>query len=123
MQIFEGVGIALDSIKANKGRSSLTILGVGIGVAVVMVIAAMITGINSGVTDIFEQLGPRTFFVFREFQGGIQISDGSERNRRRRPFLTVQEAERLNELSGVDFVVVNNESNRPVESEGTSLES
>ena len=44
MQIFEGVGIALSSIGANKGRASLTILGVAIGVAVVMVIASMITG-------------------------------------------------------------------------------
>ena len=45
MQFFEGVGIALGSIQANKARAGLTSLGIAIGVAVVMVIAAMITGI------------------------------------------------------------------------------
>ena len=42
----EGVSIALDSIRVNKIRSSLTILGVSIGVGVVMMIAAMVTGIR-----------------------------------------------------------------------------
>src|SRR6059036_1599692 len=41
--LFEGVGIALDSLRANKGRAALTILGVAIGVMVVIVIAAMIS--------------------------------------------------------------------------------
>ena len=39
--LFEGVGIALDSLRSNKGRAALTILGVAIGVMVVMVIAAI----------------------------------------------------------------------------------
>ena len=56
MQILEGVGIALASIRANKGRASLTILVVAIGVAVVRVIASMITGVTRGVTDSAQQL-------------------------------------------------------------------
>ena len=39
----EGVSIPLDSIRANKIRSGLTILGVSIGVGVVMMMAAMVT--------------------------------------------------------------------------------
>ena len=31
IQGFEGVSIAFDSIRANKGRAALTIMGVGIG--------------------------------------------------------------------------------------------
>ena len=77
MQVFEGIGIALSSLRSNKVRASLTVLGVGIGVAVVMAIASVITGLNAGVSDLVQQLGPRTFFVFRYFQGGIQISDGA----------------------------------------------
>ena len=46
IQIFEGVGIALGALRSNKMRAALTVLGVAIGVMVVMVIAAMITGIN-----------------------------------------------------------------------------
>ncbi|MDH5642700.1 MAG: ABC transporter permease [Gemmatimonadota bacterium] len=125
MQIFEGVGIALDSIRSNKGRASLTILGIAIGVAVVMVIAAMITGINRGVTDIVEQLGPRTFFVVRHFQGGIQVSDGSDEMSpwRRKPPLTLEEAERIEQLPNIEFVVVNNGTNTPITSAFESLES
>jgi putative ABC transport system permease protein len=123
MQVFEGVGIALSSIQANKARAALTILGVAIGVAVVMVIAAMITGINRGVTDMVEQLGPRTFFVFRNFEGGIQIDDDSRRNRRRKPPLTTAEADRIAELPTVDFVVVNEEASPAVDFENRKLES
>jgi putative ABC transport system permease protein len=104
---FEGVGIALSSIRANKVRAGLTILGVAIGVSVVMVIGAMISGINRGVSDIFEQLGPRTFFVFRAFQAGIQVSDGTgDRPWRRHPPLTVAEAAMLQDLPSVELVIV-----------------
>lgn len=123
MQIFEGVGIALSSIRANKARAGLTILGVAIGVAVVMVIAAMITGIRRGVTDIVEQVGPRTFWVVRRFEGGIQISDGSERERRRHPPLTAAEAERIAALPTIAFVVVNEQAGRGIEFENRNLES
>jgi putative ABC transport system permease protein len=125
MQIFEGVGIALDSIKANKGRASLTILGVAIGVAVVMVIAAMITGINRGVTDLVEQLGPRTFFVVRYFQGGINISDGSDRRelRRRTRALTLDEAEILSDLESVEFLVVRSDWRASIDFKNVNLES
>ncbi|HEX9692204.1 MAG TPA: ABC transporter permease [Gemmatimonadales bacterium] len=113
----EGVGIALSSINANKARAALTILGVAIGVMVVMVIGSMITGINRGVEDIFNQLGPRTFFVFRHFQGGIQISDGSDERSpwRRKPPLTTEEGERLRELSTVSIVVEDEGTRGPVE--------
>ena len=101
-QLFEGIGIALDSLKASKGRAALTILGIAIGVMVVMVIAAMIGGINRGVSQQLEQLGPRTFFVFRQFQAGIHVEGPGRRNRP--PPLTVQEGQRLRTLPDVAFV-------------------
>jgi len=123
-QLHEGIGIAIGSLGANKGRASLTILGVSIGVAVVMVIASMITGINRGVTDIVEQLGPRTFFVFRFFQGGIVISDGSDDDpRRRNPPLTLQEAAAIEALPIIDLVVPRQETRRQVEYESETLSS
>ncbi len=119
-QIFEGVGIALASLKANKGRAALTILGIAIGVMVVMVIAAMITGINHGISAQLESLGPRTFFVFREFQPGIQVDDGSRR-RKRPPPLTVEEAERLTTLPSVELVGWGSANGSQVESAGRRL--
>ncbi len=124
-QLFEGVGIALASLRASKARAALTILGIAIGVMVVMAIGSMITGINRGVEDIFNQLGPRTFFVFRYFQAGIQVSDGSDEMSpwRRNPPLNEQEAERIRQLPSIEFVVVDEGSSAPVEYGNRQLES
>ncbi len=44
--LLEGVGIALESLRAHKARAALTILGVAIGVMVVMVIGAIVSTIR-----------------------------------------------------------------------------
>ncbi len=113
----EGVGIALNALRANKVRAALTILGIAVGVAAVMIIAAMITGINRQVTDMLEQAGPRTFFVFRYFRGGLQISDGSEEMSpwRRMPPLTTSEARQIASLPGVRFVAYGEHADAAVE--------
>ena len=63
MSLFEGVTIALDSLRANSVRAALTILGVAVGVFVVVVISAAIHGINASVAKDFEKAGPTTFFA------------------------------------------------------------
>lgn len=118
----EGIGIALDSIRAHKGRAALTILGVAIGVAVVMAIGSMIRGINKGVEDIFAELGPRTFFVLRHFQAGINFDD-EDRWWLRKPPLQIAEAERLQELPAVDLVVINEGGGGTISYKGTTINS
>ncbi len=104
--LVEGVGIALASLRAHKIRAALTILGVAIGVMVVMVIGALISGFNKGLSDMLESLGPKTFYVGR-FWGGAQHEDPDDPNPwRRRPPLTIAEAERLEALPTIKFVVV-----------------
>jgi putative ABC transport system permease protein len=122
---FEGVGIALDSIRANKVRAFLTILGVAIGVMVVIAMAAAITGINRGVQKELESLGPKTFFVQRYFQGGINISDGSDELSpwRKMPWITVEEAEMVSRLPAVQYAVWNENASGPVSYEDTHLKS
>ncbi|MDH4350379.1 MAG: ABC transporter permease [Gemmatimonadota bacterium] len=107
-QVFEGVGIAVAALRANKTRAALTILGIAIGVMVVMVIASIINGINTDVARLFEEAGSRTFFVDRYFRGGITVSDGSDEMSpwRRRPHIRIEEAERLTQLPSVAFVDV-----------------
>ncbi len=119
-QLFEGVGIALSSLGANKARAALTILGISIGVMVVMVIGSIISGINSGVEEIFEQLGPRTFFVQRSPQTGVVFDDDEWR---RAPPLTAEEGERLRELSTISLVIVDEGTSRDVEFENRTLQS
>lgn len=107
-RLAEGVGMALQSVRSNKVRAGLTILGVAIGVMVVIAMASAITGINRSVTQIIETAGPKTFFVFRYFQAGLNISDGSEELSpwRRMPPITVEEAELIARLPTVADVTV-----------------
>jgi len=61
--ITEGIAVAFDSLGSNKVRSGLTILGVTIGVFVVMVMAAVITGINKSFSEVMASNGITTFYV------------------------------------------------------------
>jgi putative ABC transport system permease protein len=99
----EGVALALDAVRANKSRAALTILGIAIGVMVVIGMASMISGIQSGVSDIVQRAGPKSFVVMREFQEGIQFDDD---DRIRPPRLSRREAELIRALPGVQDVNV-----------------
>ena len=105
--LFEGVGIALTSLRAHKMRAALTILGVAIGVTVVMVIGALISGFNKGISDMLASLGPKTFWVGRYWGGQGDVDPEDPDPWRRRPPITIEEADRLEGLQTVAFVVVN----------------
>lgn len=98
-------------------RAALTILGVAIGVMVVMVIGALISGFSKGVTDMLESLGPRTFYVGRYWQPGFEDPDDPNPWRRRPP-LTVEEAQRLEQLPSISFVVVDENASADIDFEG-----
>jgi putative ABC transport system permease protein len=114
--LLEGVGIALESLRAHKARAALTILGVAIGVMVVMVIGAIISGFNKGVADMLEQSGPKTFWVGRFFQGGINVSDGSDEMSpwRHNPPISLDDAHAIMRLSSVSWVAVDEGSQADV---------
>jgi putative ABC transport system permease protein len=121
----EGIGIALDSLRASKVRAALTILGVAIGVMVVIAMASAITGINRALTKELESAGPRTFFVERYFQGGLNISDGSDELSpwRKMPWITVAEAELIRQLPAIQDVSVQEFTSGPVKYKDVDLTS
>ncbi len=124
-RLLEGISIALDSIRANKVRAFLTILGVAVGVMVVIAMASAITGINRGVQEQLETLGPKTFFVQRFFQGGLNINDGSDEMSpwRRNPWMTVAEAELIRKLPSVRNVTYRESSGGAVSNGDIKLSS
>ena len=63
-QTRESVKMALDTVRANKLRSGLTILGIVIGVATVITISSVITGLNNRVNDWVTSMGSNVFWVF-----------------------------------------------------------
>ena len=100
--LFEGVGIALEQLRANKVRAALTILGVAVGVFVVVVISAAIHGINASVARDFEKAGPTTFTLNR-YPITFEACDGTEDTCkwRHNPRLLFADAKAINALPSV----------------------
>src|SRR5206468_595785 len=98
----EGVTIALDSIRANKVRAGLTILGIAVGVFVVVVMSAAVHGINASVAKDLEKTGPTTFFVSR-FPISFEACDGTDETCKffRNPKLSLDDVAALERLPSV----------------------
>ncbi len=104
-RLFEGVVMALDSIRANKVRAGLTILGIAVGVFVVTAMSAAVHGINAGVEHSLRAAGPTTFYVTK-WPAQINTCTGSADSCpwRRNPGLTVDEAAALERLPSISVV-------------------
>jgi putative ABC transport system permease protein len=63
MGLFESIRVALDTLRAHKLRSFLTMLGVIIGVMAVVVMVALIEGARASVVEEFEKLGSDVIIV------------------------------------------------------------
>jgi putative ABC transport system permease protein len=63
-QTRESVKMALNTLRANKLRSGLTILGIVIGVTTVIVISSVINGLNNRVAEFADSFGSNVFWVF-----------------------------------------------------------
>src|SRR5438309_3981095 len=76
--------IALQSILAHKLRASLTLIGIIIGVAAVVVVGASVSGLNTYVTDrVAKLLGANHFMIARmAFQERMSDEDFERMNRR-----------------------------------------
>jgi len=63
-QTHESIRLALDTLLTNRVRSGLTILGIVIGVATVILISSVISGVNARVSDWIKTLGTNCLYVF-----------------------------------------------------------
>jgi putative ABC transport system permease protein len=61
----ETIKMALDTLRTNKLRSGLTILGIVIGVMTVIIISSVVNGLNNNVASLVESLGTNVMWVFR----------------------------------------------------------
>jgi putative ABC transport system permease protein len=127
--------MALETLRANKLRSSLTILGVVIGITSIVGMTSLIRGFDQSLRSTIMALGPRTIFVARF--SAISLSSGAAFiDLLRRPNLTVDDGEAIKRLSTkialvdtwlgaggpptVERVFYRNERTQPVPITGTS---
>lgn len=114
----ENVRIALDALRTNKMRSSLTILGVVIGVATVMAMAAIVQGIQAQINHTFEVAGPTTFYVMKKFSQVPLNPDNLPKDVRIRPDLREREAETIRRLPEISYASLWGQALARIESDG-----
>jgi putative ABC transport system permease protein len=61
----EAIRMAADTLRTNKLRSGLTMLGIMIGVTTVILISSVITGLTNNVNGLVKSLGSNVYWVFR----------------------------------------------------------
>ena len=91
----ENLKQAMDTLRAHKMRSALTVFGVVLGVSVIMLVAALITGFDETIQENIKQFGADTAFVSRWDQGPHGQTRPLE-ERLRKP-ITLEDAEALKE--------------------------
>lgn len=136
-QIVQNASMALWTLRANKAQSSLSILGVTIGVWTVMAIASIISGIDTAVTREVENLGADSIFI-NKFDSGIRFEKLSTKELSRKD-LTAEDSQAVASLPSIrisvpflnvtnDFfgrkimVVANGRSSAAVRLEGTEAD-
>ena len=90
----ETLRLALDSLRAHKLRSFLTLLGVILAVTTLVAVMSVVAGLNFYVADRIANLGANVFVVDRF---GIITSEDAWVKAQKRPLLTVEEFNRLRE--------------------------
>ena len=82
-----GARLALDTIRAHKMRSFLTVLGVIIGTGAVIGVGSIIAGLDGAITNLLRSFGPSTVIVTKTAAMGT-----STRAERARKPLTLEDA-------------------------------
>ncbi len=93
----ESVRMALETLRTNKLRSGLTILGIVIGVTTVITISSVINGLNNNVEDMVRSIGSNVIWVFHMPVIGVRPT--IEQIQRKK--LTAEDAEAMQALPHV----------------------
>ena len=90
--------MALATLRVNKLRSALTVLGVVIGITAIVGMTSLIRGFDQSLRDSIRELGPNTVFVAK-FSGVSLVGGADFTTLLRRPNLTVEDAAAIEKLA------------------------
>ncbi len=90
MSIGENARMAFDTLRQNKSRSFLTVLGVVIGVTTLIAVSSVLVGLDASIHDYLSEFGTDTIFIFK-FNPGIHTTRPTTEELNRRP-LTIDNA-------------------------------
>lgn len=118
----ENVRLAFEALRVSKLRSSLTILGVVIGVATVMTMAAIVQGIRDQIVTTIEVAGPTTFYVLKKFSQTPLNPDNLPKDVRIRPDLNEREMARIRQLPEIGYASLWAQTLARIEADGVSTQ-
>ncbi len=95
LHLGENAQMALATLRENKMRSFLTVLGVVIGITALLSVVSILMGVYADVNAYLSDYGTDTLFIFR-FDPGIHTGRLTPEERTRRP-LTLEDAEAIRE--------------------------
>ena len=95
--------MALDSIRANKFRSFLTILGIVVGVMTAIVVASILTGLRQSIVAMIEEYGTTNIYAFHLSTG---FGDGDRSERSRKPLTETDALAILNQSGAVEDIAL-----------------
>src|SRR5260370_31564260 len=96
MNLSENAQMAFKTLRENKMRSFLTVLGVVIGITAVLSVVSILVGVYADVNAYLSDYATETLFLFR-FDPGIHAGRLSPDERARKP-LTLQAASATGQL-------------------------
>ena len=89
-----------DTIRGNKLRSALTVLGIVIGITSIVGITSLLRGFEESFKDLIRQIGPDTIFV-QKFSGITMANGGDFDAIMRRPNITPNDAAAIDQLPSI----------------------
>jgi putative ABC transport system permease protein len=102
----ETIRMAMGTIRAHKFRSFLTVLGIVIGVAVVIAVASILTGLRHSIVSMVEEYGTNNIYAFH-LSTGPRFGDRDRAEYYRKP-LKVEDGEAIKaQADAVDSVAFN----------------
>jgi putative ABC transport system permease protein len=124
MNLSEVLRIAMKSILSNKLRSILTMLGVIIGVAAVIIMISVSAGTEATIAESINSLGANLLFISQSFSGTTMTAMSRGGPGSFSSMLTLEDAFAIrDEVKGVAGVSVENSTNQTVKANDVVLDS
>jgi putative ABC transport system permease protein len=118
----EGVAVALETLRTNKLRSFLTILGVVIGVATVMLMASIVDGVRTQIFNALNAASPNVFYVMRFFSQTPLNPDRLPYEVRIRPVLDETDAAAIQQAQEIRHAGLWNQSFNRIDYQGNATQ-
>ena len=123
LAIYNGIVLAIQTIRTHKLRAFLTVLGVIIGTGTIIGVGAILTGFDASITSVLRSFGPNSIIVFK-FGVGPRTGHLSPEERTRKN-LTYQNAvdirERCKSVEDVSTMLFPNSNTVNVHYKGNDM--